>query len=255
MSSKQRTRGKAIPLSPMRRFIGDLLHAAAAMPSIPVQRRMRLASVVAARRAKEQPPSWPAIFIKAYAKVMTAMPELRRAYVKFPWPHLYEYAETIASVAVERDFQGSNEIFIGQVKDPARMSLAEVHRAIRYLKEAQIEECNDFRRILRLSRVPWPFRRGLWWLGLNIGRIRRKHFGTFGLSVYSSLGAESLHPISPLTTTLNYGVIAPDGTVDVRIVYDHRVLNGSTVARSGQPGNGIDRANSGRTLFNRRGNS
>jgi hypothetical protein len=31
---------------------------------------------------------------------------------------------------------------------------------------------------------------------------------------------------------LNYGVIAEDGTVDVRITYDHRVLDGSSVARA-----------------------
>jgi hypothetical protein len=55
--------------------------------------------------------------------------------------------------------------------------------------------------------------------------------GTFGVSVYSGLGAESLHPLSLMTTTLNYGVIAEDGTVDVRIIYDHRVLDGATVAR------------------------
>ena len=33
------------------------------------------------------------------------------------------------------------------------------------------------------------------------------------MSVYSGLGAESLHPLSPLTTTLNYGVIRPDGAI------------------------------------------
>jgi hypothetical protein len=65
-----------------------------------------------------------------------------------------------------------------------------------------------------------------------VARQRPRYFGTFGISVYSGLGAESLHPISPLTTTMNYGVIAPDGAVDVRIVYDHRVLDGSTVARA-----------------------
>ncbi|MBP3954110.1 hypothetical protein J8F10_02210 [Gemmata sp. G18] len=56
--------------------------------------------------------------------------------------------------------------------------------------------------------------------------------GTFGVSVYSALGAESLHPLSPLTATLNYGVIGPDGRVPVRIVYDHRALDGGTVART-----------------------
>ena len=70
------------------------------------------------------------------------------------------------------------------------------------------------------------------WLGLNIGRQRANYFGTFWVSAYSALGAESLHPLSPLTSTLNYGVFAADGSVDVRLVYDHRVTDGATVARA-----------------------
>jgi len=31
---------------------------------------------------------------------------------------------------------------------------------------------------------------------------------------------------------LNYGVISSDGNVNVRIIYDHRVMNGATVARA-----------------------
>jgi hypothetical protein len=72
----------------------------------------------------------------------------------------------------------------------------------------------------------------MWWLGLNIGRQRGNYFGTFALSVYSALNAESLHPLTPLTTLLNYGVISSDGNVNVRIIYDHRVMNGATVARA-----------------------
>jgi hypothetical protein len=50
--------------------------------------------------------------------------------------------------------------------------------------------------------------------------------------VYSALNAESLHPLSPLTALLNYGVIERDGSVAVRIMYDHRVMDGATVARA-----------------------
>src|SRR5262249_38678725 len=90
-----------------------------------------------------------------------------------------------------------------------------------------------FRRALQVSRLPRPLRRFFWWVGLNSsGPKRARRMGTFGLSVYSGLGAESLHPLSPLTTTLNYGVVGEDGQVDVRLVYDHRVLDGSTVARA-----------------------
>ena len=31
---------------------------------------------------------------------------------------------------------------------------------------------------------------------------------------------------------LNYGVISNSGEVDVRIIYDHRVMNGTTIARA-----------------------
>ena len=55
--------------------------------------------------------------------------------------------------------------------------------------------------------------------------------GTFGVSVYSGLGAESFNHYTPLTTTLTYGVIGADGSVPVRVIYDHRVMDGTTGAR------------------------
>ncbi len=73
----------------------------------------------------------------------------------------------------------------------------------------------------------------LWWGTLNIsGQKRCKRFGTFGLSSYGSLGAEQVHPISPLTTTLTYGPIDPaTHRLVVKLIYDHRVLDGAYVAR------------------------
>ena len=35
-----------------------------------------------------------------------------------------------------------------------------------------------------------------------------------------------------MTTLLNYGVMSNNGMLDVRIIYDHRVMDGSTVARA-----------------------
>jgi hypothetical protein len=193
---------------------------------------MHLAPTVLARRALRERPAWSAIFTKAFARVAVAMPELRRAYVKLPWPHLYEYPASVAMIAVERDFCGEKGVFFGRIRKPELRSLAELTADIRYLQSVPIENCKEYQRALRLSGLPRLIRRSLWWLGLNIGRQRCNFFGTFGLSVYSGLGAESLHPLSPLTTALNYGVIASDGSVDVRIIYDHRVMDGTTVARA-----------------------
>jgi len=225
--------GRNIPLSLPRRFISDLVHFARKVPSVPVQRRMNLAAVAAARQAAVPRPSWCAIFTKAYAAVAAARPELRRAYLSFPWPHLYEHPENIASVAVERRLDEEDAVFFGHLRGPEKQGLLELDAHLRRFKEEPVEKIGLFRRALKTSRWPRPLRRLLWWFGLNVaGRKRAKHLGTFGVSVYSGLGAASLHPLSPLTTTLNYGVIEPDGAVDVRVVYDHRVLDGSTIARA-----------------------
>ena len=67
--------------------------------------------------------------------------------------------------------------------------------------------------------------------GSQLGASASQLFWHFGVSVYSALQVEALHPLSPLTTTINYGVMTNDGTVAVRIIYDYRVLNGGMVGR------------------------
>ncbi len=224
-------RGRSIRLSITRRIVIDLLHFSATIPSIPVQRRMSLAPIVAARAACRERPRWTAIFTKAYALVSREFPELRRAYVKFPWPRLYEYPTSKATVMIERDYQGEASLFSINIKDPAAQSLPALGHQLQHAETAPIQEVKDFRRLLRITSLPRPLRRLLWWFGLNIGRQRGNYCGTFAISVYSALNAESLHPLTPLTTLLNYGVIDGDGGVDVRIIYDHRVMNGADVAR------------------------
>jgi|SRR5579883_755146 len=225
-------RGRVLPLSRPRRLIGDLMHFSSGVPTIPVQRRMDLTQLMVARKEHPDRPSWSAIFAKAFALVAAGYPELRRAYCKIPWPHLYEYPVSVATIMVERQYEGEPAMFALRVKDPASRPLAEISQLVRHAATAPVNELKSFRLAMQICGWPRPFRRMLWWLGLNLGRQRANYFGTFSVTVYSSLGAESLHPLSPLTATLNYGVIAPDGMVDVRLVYDHRVLDGATVARA-----------------------
>jgi hypothetical protein len=225
-------RGRSIKLSIQRRMVIDLLYFACAVPTVPVQKYMSIADLVAARAACRDRPKWTAIFVKAFALVAEEVPELRRAYVKIPWPHLYEYPTSKAGVMIEREYRGEPALCPVSIKDPARQPLSAIGEVIQHAATTPIDKFKEFQRWKRLTLAPRPLRRLLWWIGLNVGRQRGNFFGTFGVSVYSALNAESLHPLSPLTALLNYGVIDRDGGLEVRIMYDHRVMDGATVARA-----------------------
>ncbi|MER9709571.1 2-oxo acid dehydrogenase subunit E2 [Mesorhizobium sp. M0174] len=225
-------RGRALKLSAPRRLVGDLMRFSIGVPRVAVQRQMNLGPLVRARMAQQTRPSWTAIFLKGYALLALKTPELRRAYVKLPWPQLYEYPASVASIAHEREYDGEPAVLLSCIKCPERYSITELERSIHAARSRPIQEVPEFRRALRMAGAPAPVRWLLMWLGLNIARQRANYFGTFQLSVYSGLGAESLNPLTPLTTLLNYGPIGKDGSVNVRIHYDHRVMDGANVARA-----------------------
>jgi hypothetical protein len=225
--------GRTLPLTTPRRLIGDLLHFARSVPSVPVQRCMNVADIAEIRAKMPQRVSWCAIFTKAFARAAAQTPELRRAYLAFPWPRLYEHPFSIATVTVERLYLGENAVFFAHLHSPETKTLLALDEKLRQYKTEPVESLTLFRRALRIGRLPGWLRRPGWWYVLNgHGPWRSVVAGTFGVSVYSGLGAESLHPLSPLTTTLNYGVVQADGSLAVRITYDHRVMDGPTVARA-----------------------
>ncbi|MCA1404315.1 hypothetical protein I6F26_16635 [Ensifer sp. IC3342] len=225
-------RGRALKLSAARRLVGDLMRFSIGVPRVTVQRQMNLGGLQKARLAEPSRPSWTVLFLKGYALLSKETPELRRAYVKFPRPQLYEYPGSVASIAHEREYEGERVVLLSTIKTPEQRSIAELGALIQSARSRPVLEIKQFRRALKLARAPAPIRWLLMWLGLNIGRQRGRHFGTFQLSVYSGLGAESLNPLTPLTTIFNYGPISEDGLVTVRIHYDHRVMDGANVARA-----------------------
>src|SRR5262249_29165943 len=115
--------GHKLPLSLPRRWICDLLHFATKVPTVPVQRRINVRAVVEARSRLAQRLSWAAIFLRAYALVARDVPELRRYYLSFPWPHLYEFPYSIASVAIERQWQGHNAVFFAHLRSPETQTI------------------------------------------------------------------------------------------------------------------------------------
>jgi hypothetical protein len=216
-----------------RRFIGDLVHFAHRIPSAPVSRTMDLGALAGPRTEHPGRPSWATLFMKAYAMVGAANPPLRRSYLEFPWPRLYEHPWMNCALAIERTYRGEEGVFVGLFRAPEQQTIAELQHWVEWYKNEALEKVGFYRMALRFGHVPRPVRRLLWWSTLNISGYKRcKRFGTFGLSSYGMLGAEQVHPISPLTTTLTYGPIDPSThRVVVKLIYDHRVLDGAYVAR------------------------
>jgi hypothetical protein len=226
-------KGRYLPLAGPRRFIGDLVYFARQIPSAPVSRSFDVTQLMGARASHSARPSWACLFMKAYAMVGAENAPLRRSLLQFPWPRLYEHPWMNCALAIERTYDGEEGVFVGIFRAPEHQSLDQLQRAVAWYKNESLEKVGFYRMALRFSQAPTPIRRLLWWGTLNISGYKRcKRFGTFGLSSYGSLGAEQIHPISPLTTTLTYGPIDPaTGRVVVKLIYDHRVLDGAYMAR------------------------
>ena len=225
-------KGRSLPLSGPRRFIADMLHFAHQIPTVPVARTMDVGPLLDARSGHVDRPSWAVLFMKAYALVAAEHPPLRRALVTFPYPRLYEHPQTSCALAIERMHDGEESIFVGMFRAPELQTLGGLQEALGWYKNTPLDEVGFYRQALRISRAPRPLRRLLWWSTLNVSGFKRaKRFGTFALTSYGALGAEQIHPISPLSTTLTYGPIDDSGRVCVKIIYDHRVLDGAYIAR------------------------
>jgi hypothetical protein len=93
------------------------------------------------------------------------------------------------------------------------------------------DQVPDFQRAMRGGRLPLPIRRTAMWIAFNIGMLRARYVGTFALTTLASQGADSTILQSVWTTALIYGPLDSDGSIDVGVTTDHRVLDGATAAR------------------------
>jgi hypothetical protein len=227
------TNGIRRRLPPGRKLVIEMLHHARKIPSVPVARHMNLARVAAARSQVADAPSWTALFLHAYGLVAQRFPELRRAYICYPWPHLYEHPFSVGAVIVEREWQGEAALLAAKIRSPESATLSSMQSHLRRFKETPLWEVSDFRQLLRLAKLPGLLRRFIFWQTLTwSGAKKAKRFGTFLVSSYGSLGAEQVHPLSVLTTLLTFGPISASGDVVVKIIYDHRVTDGRVIARA-----------------------
>jgi len=224
-------RGIRKSVSPPRRLIVDLMRASQGVPLITYRRTLQLGPLARARSAAASPPGFAAIMAKAFSLVARDEPVLRTLYVRFPWPHFFELPRSIGMIAVARTIDGEDCVLMQKVTGADALPLAEVDAIIRDARTAPVDQVPMFRKLLRVSRLPWPLRPLAWWVGLSLDRPRANFFGSFGLSSVSAYGAGDLQPISPGPYLLSYGRLGDDGRLDVVIRFDHRVIDATPVAR------------------------
>lgn len=174
---------------------------------------------------------WTSLLIKAYALVALRQPVLRRSYMTFPWARYYEHPRNIATINFSRRAGDEEIVLQAQIRSPENRSLVELDALMRYYMEAPLEELSAYRRVVRMSRLPWPIRRYLMWTTLNwIGRRRCHNFGTFCITSVAGRGAGILNMSPLLTSSLHHGVLDDQGFLDLRLNFDHRVLDGAPAA-------------------------
>jgi hypothetical protein len=80
--------------------------------------------------------------------------------------------------------------------------------------------------------MPRLLRRFIWWAGLRTsGSWRQKYWGTFGTSSVVTAGGTLHAPLCPLSVVFTFGPVQADGSVLLRLGFDHRVLDGAAAAR------------------------
>src|SRR5207249_4884528 len=97
---------------------GELMHHARKVPSIPLSRALDVAAVANARRTCPDPPSWMAIFVRAYGLLSARHAVLRRAYIPWPVPHLYEHPASECAVIVEREWRNEAVTLGAKIRQP-----------------------------------------------------------------------------------------------------------------------------------------
>ncbi|WP_342711972.1 acyltransferase [Bradyrhizobium sp. B124] len=225
-------RGKFRRISLPRRLVADLMYASAGVPFVSLTRSLNVRTLVEARARVAQAPGWASIFVKAFALVAKTEPTLRTLHVKWPWPCLYELPCSVGMVAIARVEKGEECVLFERVRGADKMALGDVDALIRRAKTAPLHEIPSFRKILCVTRLPFPLRRLAWAIGMNFGRQRANFCGNFGVTSVAAYGPGELHALSPGPFLLSYGVIKPDLTVDVVLRWDHLVCDAALIAKT-----------------------
>src|SRR5579862_5900706 len=140
-----------IPLSPSRLLMRDAGHYSRPCYAAGMNVTLNVSPLAKERRRHRPPTGWTALLVKAVALVGCRTPSLRQVFMPLPWPHLYQHPRSVATIVVERGWEGDAQVFFDQVQGPEELSLAEIDLSIRGMKFRPVESVGAFRRMIRLA--------------------------------------------------------------------------------------------------------
>lgn len=212
-----------------RRLVVDVLHLDRHVPTTLQSRLIDVSRLIEVRRELPVRISWPVIIIKAYARVCSRNARLLQSWRSFPWPHIYQHAAPVATVAVRREYRGDDWLLWANLQRPHELALESLQSRLDRFIQEPVEMV--FRRQLRLSALPTPLRRFIWWWNLNLaGEKQAKRLGTFLMTSVAGLGSEGHHPPGFLTSALTDTPFDDKGRLNLKLAYDHRLMDGAFVS-------------------------
>ncbi len=228
--------GKRIKFSNGRRLVEDIIHVANKTPLAGFVADQDAGLVAKFRRYSRPKISWNVLYMKAYSIVCKQDASLRRAYVGFPWSHLYEHDKNVCMMTIAREYKGEERLFFARFNSPEESTLVELQEQYDHYRRAPIEEIKQFRHQINFAKAPRFARRFAWWALANLWpKKRSSHMGTFGMSISGNKGCYGVsHHLGPATTTLGVDPFPKKGVSKIVMTFDHRVMDGAPVTKAMQ---------------------
>jgi hypothetical protein len=223
-------RSSAVPLH--RRWIADIIHLGRRAHTVGADLVVNVAAAAAARNARQPSVSWVSVWVRAVGLVARNHPELRTAYLPFPWPRLYVHPSMAVTVMIERQWQGAAAVFAQPIPNCDTRTVSEIEDVFVPLKGLPVENVGAFRHIIRISKFPLPLRRMLWGIAHGwSGRLRSKYLGNVAINSLPRTRIRMTQIASPCSFLIYFGQVAPNGDMPVQVFWDHRVMDAIEVDR------------------------
>lgn len=225
-------KGRSIRLSPYRRLMAEWLTFGRSIPLVSIERKINVKKLISARLAAQPKPSWFPCILKAFSIASREVPEFRQAFMTFPFRRLYEHPVSSASILIERDVNGESVAYTYRLSRLEDRTLGEIDSRIRKAKNDPVSSVTSFRSTDRFARMPFLIRKLAIWIAMRAsGQVKERFLGTFSCSSIHAAGAVPIQPICLQTSILTFGSVEPDGSLLLRLTFDHRVMDGVAAAR------------------------